>query len=134
MEAYAIEDQTSESIEVDNIVCLHRIRTELLLDRGPNILSGLIQEVCELLGMHKVNTMAYHPQCDGLVENFNKTLQTMLAKHAKEFGPIWLGHTLLLGSHHFTWFMAVIRVCKLKLHSQPPALSVKLMWKTIVQN
>ena len=32
------------------------------------------------------------PQCDGLVENFNKTLQTKLAKHAKEFGPSWDVH------------------------------------------
>ncbi len=39
--------------------------------------------------MRKVNTTAHHPQCDGLVENFNRTLQAMMAKHAKAFGPDW---------------------------------------------
>ena len=28
--------------------------------------------------MKKVNTTAYHPQTDGLVENFNRTLRSML--------------------------------------------------------
>lgn len=31
----------------------------------------------------------HHPQCDGLIENFNQTLQVMIAKHAKEHGPEW---------------------------------------------
>ena len=39
--------------------------------------------------MRKINTTAYHPQGDGLVENFNRTLQGMVAKHAKTFGPEW---------------------------------------------
>lgn len=45
----------------------------LLLDRGPNRLSHLMGDVCKLLGIKKLNTMAYHPQCDGTVEWFNHT-------------------------------------------------------------
>ena len=41
------------------------------------------------MGIKKVNTTAYHPQTDGLVENFNKTLRAMTAKHAKKFGSQW---------------------------------------------
>lgn len=74
---------------MDNVVCRHGVPIELLSDRGPNLLSGLIKDVCSLLGMRKINTTAYHPQSNGLVENFNRTLQSMLAKHAKEFGPAW---------------------------------------------
>ena len=33
--------------------------------------SHLIRDVCELLGMKKLNTTAYDPQCDGLVERYN---------------------------------------------------------------
>ena len=36
--------------------------------------------------------MAYHPQADGLVENFNRTLQAMLAKYAAKFGVNWGEH------------------------------------------
>ena len=91
-EACAIPDQTSETIArllVDNVVCRHGVPEELLSDRGPNLLSSLIHDVCDLLGMHKINTTAYHPQCDGLVENLNKTLRAMIAKHTRDFGVEW---------------------------------------------
>ena len=77
VEAYASPDQTSETIArllVDCVVYRHGVPSQLLSERGPNLLSDLIQGVCSLLGMRKVNTIAYHPQCDGLVENFNRTL------------------------------------------------------------
>eukprot|EP00731_Ephydatia_muelleri_P039043 Em1067g2a len=37
----------------------------------------------------KLNTTAYHPQCDGMVERFNRTLKTALRKHAAKFGNQW---------------------------------------------
>ena len=42
--------------------------------------------------MTKLNTTAYHPQADGLVENFNKTLRAMLAKYAAKYGANWDEH------------------------------------------
>ena len=45
--------------------------------------------VCSLLGTHKLNTTAYHPQCDGLIERFTRTLKAMLRKHAARFGAHW---------------------------------------------
>ena len=56
------------------------------------MLSSLIIDLCKLLGMRKINTVAYHPQGNGLVENFNRTLQVMLGKHAKELGSSWELH------------------------------------------
>lgn len=41
------------------------------------------------MGIRKLNTTAYHPQCDGMVERFNRTLKTILRKHAAMFGPQW---------------------------------------------
>ena len=51
-----------------------------------------MRDVCALTGMKKVNTTASHPQTDGLVENFNKTLRAMLAKHVKTLGSDWDVH------------------------------------------
>ena len=65
---------------VERIVSRHGVPTEILSDRGAAFLSGLMKEVENLLGFHKVNTTAYHPQTDGLVERLNRTLTTMLAK------------------------------------------------------
>ena len=95
VEACAIPDQSSETLArvlVDYVICRHSVPKELLSDRGANLLSGLMLEVCNLTGMKKINTMAYHPQTDGLVENFNRTLQAMLAKHSKAFGTDWDKH------------------------------------------
>ena len=47
------------------------------------------KDLCEMLGIRKLNTTAYHPQCDGMVERFNHTLKTMLRKHASRFGNQW---------------------------------------------
>ena len=61
-------------------MCRHGIPEELLSERGANFLSTLIQEVCQLLGVKKINTSGCHPQTDGLVEKFNSTLISMIAK------------------------------------------------------
>lgn len=41
------------------------------------------------MGVKKVNTSAYHPQSDGLVERFNRTLTDMLAKSTSPGGSEW---------------------------------------------
>ena len=46
-------------------------------------------EVYKLLGLKKVNTTAYHPQTDGLVERFNRTLTDMLSKKVLRSGKDW---------------------------------------------
>lgn len=61
----------------------------LLSDRGTNLLSHLMLDVCKLLGTEKLNTTAYHSQCDGMIERFNRTLQTMLKNPATTFGTQW---------------------------------------------
>ena len=91
-EAFAIPDQKAERIAkmfVENIVCQHRIPEELLSDRETNFLSTLIQEVWKLLGVKKINTSGYHPQTDGLVENFNSTLISMIAKSCEACNHNW---------------------------------------------
>ncbi|XP_044860022.1 uncharacterized protein LOC123363206 [Mauremys mutica] len=44
--------------------------------------------VCKLLGVKQLRTSVYHPQTDGLVERFNRTLKDML----KKFPPEELRH------------------------------------------
>ena len=41
------------------------------------------------MGIHKVNTTAYHPQTDGLVERFNCTLLQMLSKTTSHTRRDW---------------------------------------------
>lgn len=53
---------------------MFRVPEALLSDHGSNLLSHLMIDLCKLLGV-----AAYHPpECDGMVERFNRTLKTML--------------------------------------------------------
>ena len=61
----------------------------LLSDRGTNLLAHVMQDVCQLLGITKLNTTSYHPQCDGMVERLNRSLKSMLRKHVAKFGRQW---------------------------------------------
>ena len=82
-EVYPVRDQTAHTIArtlVEGIISRHGVPTEVLSDRGRNFLSDFMREVYHLMGIHKVSTTAYHPQSDGLVERFNRTLTDMLSK------------------------------------------------------
>ncbi len=48
-----------------------------------------MKDLCALLGIKKLNTTAYHPQCDGMVERFNRTLKTIIQKNAAKVGMQW---------------------------------------------
>lgn len=65
------------------------IPTEIITDQGTNFTSKLLKEVYSLLGIRGVKTSPYHPQTDGLVERFNKTLKSMLRKFVADTGSDW---------------------------------------------
>ena len=94
-EAFAAPDQTAETIarlSVEKIVCRHGIPEKLLSDCGPNFLSSLVNEICQLLGVKKINTSGYHPQTDGLVEKLNSTLIGMISKSCDVANKDWDNH------------------------------------------
>ena len=80
---------TFSNLFVREVVFRHGVPAQLLSDRGKAFLSLLLREVCEVLGVKKLNTTAYHPQTDGLVEQFNRTLTNMLAKQVERNGSDW---------------------------------------------
>ena len=70
---------------------------QLHSDQGRNFESETISEICKLLGVVKTRTTPYHPQSDGLVERFNRTLLDMLSTAA--------------GEHPFDWECHLRRLC-----------------------
>ena len=72
---FPIPDQKTHRIVqilVEEIIPLFGVPEALLSDRGTNLLSHLMKDVCRLLGIDKLNTTTtHHPQCNGLTERFN---------------------------------------------------------------
>ena len=86
---FAAPDQKATRIAhllVEEVVPMFGVPEALLSDRGTNLLSHLVRDVCQLLGIVKLNTTAYHPLCDGMVERLNRTLKAMLRKTCAKFG------------------------------------------------
>ena len=80
---YAIPDQRSTTVAkclFENYICEHGIPEMLHTDQGRQFESDLVKHLCELLGIQKTRTSPYHPQCDGMIERFNRTLIDQLAK------------------------------------------------------
>lgn len=91
-EAFAVADTKATTIAklfVEEIVSRHGVPVKLLSDRGKNFLSSLVIEICVILGCHKVNTSSYHPQTDGLVERWNKTVCTILSMYVNDRQNDW---------------------------------------------
>ena len=53
---------------------------QLLSDRAPEFESELFTELMKWLEIQKLRTTAYHPACNGVVERFHRTLNSMLGK------------------------------------------------------
>ncbi|CAI5681075.1 unnamed protein product, partial [Oreochromis niloticus] len=64
---------------VEEMFARFGVPAELHSDQGRNFESKVFGEICRRLGVEKTRTTPLHPQSDGLVERFNRTLATQLA-------------------------------------------------------
>ena len=95
MEAYPIPNQEATTVAgqlVDEFFFRFSPPEHLHLDQGQQFKSPVTAKVCKLLGVTKSHTTLYHPQCDGLVERFNRTLLAMLAMAVQDHPTEWEGH------------------------------------------
>lgn len=56
-------------------------------DKGSHFTSSLWSSMCDLLGIDAHHTMAHHPESNGMVERFHRTLKSSL--HAKLADSEW---------------------------------------------
>ena len=55
-------------------------------------MSNIISEMFKLLSMKKLQTTAYHPQTNGLVERSHQTIMQMIRKLGEDEKADWSGH------------------------------------------
>ena len=91
-EAYGIPNQEAATVArklVDEMFCRFSPPEQLHSDQGRQFESELVKEVCKLLEIKKTHTTPYHPQCNGIVERFNRTLLGMLATTVDSYPSSW---------------------------------------------
>ena len=72
-----------------NIVCRFGMASVIHSDQGREFENKVIHKLCLLGSSHKTKTTPYHPESDGLVERFNRTLLMMLAMFASDNKDDW---------------------------------------------
>ncbi|XP_069045871.1 uncharacterized protein [Lepisosteus oculatus] len=87
-EAIPLRAATAKNIARELVQLFARvgIPKEILTDQGTPFMSKVMRDLCELLGIQQIRYSVYHPQTDGLVERFNKTLKSMLRKTMQKDG------------------------------------------------
>ena len=76
-------------ILIDQHSPLHGTPAKLLSDRGSIFMSALAKAFYHYMGIRKLNTTAYHPECNGKCERFMQELAQMLAMAVSDGGGDW---------------------------------------------
>ncbi|XP_056627068.1 retrovirus-related Pol polyprotein from transposon 412 isoform X1 [Triplophysa dalaica] len=90
-EAVALRNISAKSVAdaLFSLISRVGIPKEILTDQGTAFMSRTLRELYGLLGIKTVRTSVYHPQTDGLVERFNRTLKTMIRKFVHDDAKNW---------------------------------------------
>jgi cleavage and polyadenylation specificity factor subunit 1 len=101
-EAVPIKEMDTDTVAkayITNWVSRMGVPADMTSDRGPQFVSRLWQAMSEYLGTQLHPTTAYHPQANGLVERFHRTLKSSITARVEAAGKDWLNQLpwILLG-------------------------------------
>ena len=89
---FPLPDQKATTVAkclFDGYIRQHGIPESIHTDQGRQFEAQLIQSLCQELGIAKTRTSPYHPQSDGMVERFNRTLKRELGKRLAQAAGEW---------------------------------------------
>ena len=86
LEAIPMPDQTTQRItrELIKIFAVLGMPKILHSDQGQNFESTILKQTLQAFGVVKSHTTAYHPQGDGMVERFNRSLLQLLRSYVEK--------------------------------------------------
>ena len=83
VEAFWVPDMEAETVArvlMEGFIARLGLPKQIHSDQGSQVESKLFQSLCKLLGIDKTRTAAYHPQSNGFIERYNRTLENILSK------------------------------------------------------
>ena len=85
-DAIPMPDQKAQRItkELVKVFATFGLPQILHSDQGRNFESAILKQTLDAFGVSKSHTTAYHPQGDGMVERFNRSLLQMLRAYAEK--------------------------------------------------
>ena len=72
-----------------HVIARHGASSKLLSDQGRNFTSAFFRETCKILGVKQLFTTAYHPQGNGCLERWHKSLCEGLSHYVNACGNNW---------------------------------------------
>lgn len=94
-ECFAVPNQTAEVVLsplINEVFCRFGVPQVIHSDQGRNFEADVFQSVLKILGVEKTRTTPLHPQSDGMVERFNRTLLDYLSKFVDRQQTDWDRH------------------------------------------
>lgn len=91
-ECFAIPNMEARTVAdkiVREVITRFGVPTMIHSDQGKQFEGHLFTEMCKMLNVKKTRTTPYHPQSDGMVERFNKTLVRMLKTYVNDHQSDW---------------------------------------------
>jgi transposase InsO family protein len=119
VEAEPLSEATAESVTeafVSVWVARFGVPNVLITDQGRQFDSVMFLHMCNRLGIKKRRTTAYHPECNGKVERWHRTLKNALRCKVEDTGRTWLDELPLI--------MLALRNTSTADFGQSPAMKV----------
>ena len=90
--AYVTPDQTVAKFLYGGYISIFGALARLISHRGTSFTSSIIEELCKILGIQRLQTMPYHPQMNGLVERSHQMIMCMIGKLGEDKKANWPSH------------------------------------------
>ena len=90
--AIPIPNKTAEMVVTayrDHVYCLFGGSTSMLTDNGTEFKNEDMENICAKLGIRKVFTPVYTPECNGKLEGWHKFFKACIAKHIRGNNVEW---------------------------------------------
>eukprot|EP00731_Ephydatia_muelleri_P000713 Em0001g713a len=109
-DARPLKDQTAVRIKAElvKLFCTYGIPEIVHSDQGRSFESSVVQSTLDAFGVVKRRTTPYHPQGDGMVERFNRSLLQLLRTYV-ERQEDWEQHLPLALGYEATSYQAVLQ-------------------------